>query len=91
MRIEPPTEAERDAVGSALLRAADDLWISPDRPLARALFVMRAGLVARELVDELVRADRSRHDLTYTDIGAAFGITAQSAHHRFARHGFLRT
>src|SRR5581483_7333193 len=68
MRIELPTETERDAVRSALLRVADDLWIT-DRPLARALFVTRAGLVARELVDELVRSDRLRHDLTYADIG----------------------
>lgn len=91
MRIEPPTEAERDAVRRALLRAAEECWINPDQPLARALFITRAGLVARELVDELVRADRLRHGLTYADIGTAFGFTAQSAHHRFARHGFVRT
>ncbi len=91
MRVEPPPDVERDAVRRALLEVADDLWISPDRPLAWALFVTRAGLVARELVDELVRTDRFRHDLTYGDIGTAFGITAQSAHHRFARHVSPRT
>jgi len=90
MRIEPPTDAERGAVRSAVVGVADDVWISHDRPLARALFVTRASLVARELVDELVRADRLRHGLTYADIGTAFGITAQSAHHRFARHAFVR-
>lgn len=46
MRLEPPSEAERDAVRSAPLGVADDLWISPAPPLARALFVTRAGFVA---------------------------------------------
>jgi hypothetical protein len=82
MRTERPTEAERDAVRSALLGVANDLWVGADHPLARALFVTRAGLVARALV----RADRHRHGLTYADIGTAFGITAQSAYHRFALH-----
>jgi hypothetical protein len=83
MRIDPPSSAEREAVRAALLSAADELGLSPDRPLARALFVARAGTTLRELVDELIRSDRDRHGLTYAEIGAAFGISMQSAHERF--------
>jgi hypothetical protein len=47
------------------------------------LFVTRAGIVAHEFVNDLVRSDRHRHRLTYQEIGTAFGITMQTAHHRF--------
>ncbi len=83
MRIDPLTKAERAAIRRALLAAADELVVDPDEPLARALFLARVGLVVRELTDELVSRDRVRHGLSYRDIGSAFGITMQSAHHRF--------
>ncbi len=83
MRIDPPTNDEKTALRRALLAAARECGVDPDRPLAVALFVTRAGIVARELVNDLVRSDRHRHRLTYEEIGTAFGITMQSAHHRF--------
>ncbi len=86
MRLDPPTNAERCAVRRALLHVADELGIDAHEPLARALFIARAGLVARELVDDLVRADRQHHGLRYREIGIAFGITMQSAHLRFRDH-----
>jgi hypothetical protein len=83
MRIQPPTERERETVRRALLAAADELRIDRTAPLALPLFLARAGLVTRELLDERVRVDRRRHDLTYREIGIAFGISMQSAHSRF--------
>ncbi len=83
MRIDSPTETERAAVRRALLVAADELGVDLDEPLAGALFVARAIIVVHDLIDELVRADRKRHRLTYREIGSAFGMTMQSAHVRF--------
>ena len=83
MRIQSPTEREREAVRRALLAVADDLRIDRAAPLALPLFLARVGLVTRELLDERVRVDRHRHDLTYRDIGTSFGISMQSAHSRF--------
>jgi hypothetical protein len=83
MRIDPPTDAENTALRQALLAAAHELGIDPDRPLSLALFVTRSELVAHALVNDLVRSDRHRHRLTYQEIGTAFGITMQSAHYRF--------
>lgn len=83
MRLDPPTNAERGVVRRALLHVADELGSDPHEPLATALFIARAGLVARELVDDLVRADRQHHGLRYRETGTAFGITMQSAHLRF--------
>jgi hypothetical protein len=83
VRIDPPTDAENTAVRRALFVAARECGVDPDRPLALALFITRAGIVAHEFVNDLVRSDRHRHSLTYEQIGATFGITMQSAHHRF--------
>jgi hypothetical protein len=83
MRIDPPTDAENTALRRALLVAARECFIDPDKPLSLALFVTRAELVAHKLVNDLVRSDRHRHRLTYQEIGIAFGITMQSAHYRF--------
>ena len=71
------------ALRRALLVAARECGIDPTKPLAVALFVSRAGIVAHEFVNDLVRSDRHRHRLTYQEIGTAFGITMQSAPHRF--------
>jgi hypothetical protein len=83
MRIDPPSDDEKTALRRALLAAARECGIDPNKPLALALFVTRAGIVAHEFVNDLVRSDRHRHRLTYQEIGTAFGITMQSAHHRF--------
>jgi hypothetical protein len=40
---------------------------------------------ARDLCAEFVRDARSQYRLTWTEIGAAFGITMQSAQWRFSR------
>ncbi len=42
MRIDPPTDAEKTALRRALLAAARECGIDPDRPLAVALFDTRA-------------------------------------------------
>ena len=65
MRIDPPTDAENAALRRALLAAARECYIDPDKPLSLALFVTHAELVAHKLVYDLVRSDRLRHRLTY--------------------------
>ena len=40
---------------------------------------------ARDMCSELVRDAKSQHRLTWSEIGAAFGITMQSAQWRFSR------
>jgi hypothetical protein len=83
MRIDPPSDDEKTAVRRALLAAARECGIDPNKPLSLALFITRAGIVAHEVVNDLVRSDRHRHRITYQEIGTPFGITIQSAHQRF--------
>ena len=53
--------------------------------LAGALLMARIEEEARDLCAEFVRDARSQYRLTWSEIGAAFGITMQSAQWRFSR------
>ena len=53
--------------------------------LAGALLMARVEEEARDVCAELVRGARDEHGLTWSQIGAAFGVTMQSAQWRFTR------
>ena len=53
--------------------------------LAGALLMARIEEEARDVCVELVRDARSEYRLTWSEIGAAFGITMQSAQWRFSQ------
>ena len=53
--------------------------------LAGALLMARVEEEARDLCAEFVRDAKSQYRLTWPEIGAAFGITMQSAQWRFGR------
>jgi hypothetical protein len=56
-----------------------------EAPLSGALLMAHVEQEARDLCGQLVRDARDQHGLTWAQIGAAFGITMQSAQWRFSR------
>jgi hypothetical protein len=52
MRIDPPSDDEKTVLRRALLAAARECGIDPNKPLALGLFVTRAGIVAHEFVND---------------------------------------
>jgi hypothetical protein len=90
-----------DATRRALLQLGKDLGLptgryvdpassqSPSRPKPLALAVL--ALEAQEALEVLAAREvafaRDREEATWEQVGNAFGISTQSAHHRFARKG----
>ncbi len=85
MRIDPPSERERCVAREVLLGLAAGCARLSEGPLARALLMARVEEIARGLCAELVHDARFEHGLTWSEIGAAFGMSMQSAHWRFTR------
>jgi hypothetical protein len=72
-------------VREALLALVPGCGRRVEGAVAGALLMARIEEEARDLSAELVRDARSQHGLTWSEIGAAFGITMQSAQWRFSR------
>ncbi len=85
MKIDRLTAPERRVVREALLALIRGCSRRVEGPLAGALLMARIEEEARDLCAELVRDARDEHRLTWSQIGAAFGITMQSAQWRFGR------
>ena len=85
MKIDRLTAQERRVVRKALLALIPACSRRVEAPLAGALLMARIEEEARDLCAELVRDARDQHGLTWSEIGAAFGITMQSAQWRFSR------
>src|SRR5262249_42598324 len=85
VKIDRLTAQERRVVREALRVLVPDCSRRGEAPLAGALLMARVEEEARDLCAELVRDARDQHGLTWSEIGAAFGITMQSAHWRFGR------
>lgn len=85
MKIDPPTQPERAAARQALIALVGPHGRAGEGPLRNALLMARAEEIARDLCVELVHEARDEHGLTWSEIGAAFGISMQSAHWRFTR------
>jgi hypothetical protein len=88
-----------EATHRALLKLAKELGLStgryPDaatggyrsrpKPLAVAVLALEAQEALEVLAAQEVELAREHDDVSWADISEAFGITTQSAHHRFAR------
>ena len=85
MKIDRLTAQERRVVRKALLALIPACSRRVEAPLAGALLMARVEEEARDLCAELVRDARDQYGLTWSEIGAAFGITMQSAQWRFSR------
>ena len=85
MLIDRLTAQERRVVRVALLALIPARRRRYEGPLAGALLMARVEEEARDLCAELVRDARDQHGLTWSQVGAAFGITMQSAQWRFTR------
>lgn len=85
MKIDPPTQPERAAARQALIALVGPHGRAGEGPLRDALLMARAEEIARDLCAELVLDARDEHGLTWSQIGAAFGMSMQSAHWRFTR------
>ena len=85
MKIDRLTAQERRVVRKALLALIPACSRRVEAPLAGALLMARVEEEARDLCAELVRGARDQHGLTWSEIGAVFGITMQSAQWRFSR------
>ena len=85
MKIDRLTAQERRVACKALRALIPGCSRRVEAPLAEALLMARVEEAARDLCAELVRDARDQHDLTWSEIGEAFGITMQSAHWRFGR------
>ena len=85
MKIARMTAQERRVVRKALLALIPASSRRVEAPLAGVLLMARVEEEARDLCAELVRDARDQHGLTWSQIGAAFGITMQSAQWRFSR------
>ena len=85
MHIAPPSATERAAVRLALLTLAERQARPAEGPLGAALYLARAEEIVRDLTTELVVDARTVHELTWREVGDAFGMSMQSAHWRFTR------
>ena len=85
MKIDRLTAQERRVVHEALRAVVPACSRRVEGACAEALLMARIEEEARDLCAELVRDARSRHRLTWSEIGVAFGITMQSAQWRFSR------
>ena len=85
VKVDRLTAEERRAVRAALRAVVPVCGRRVEGALAEALLMARIEEEARELCIELVRDARSQYRLTWSEIGAAFRITMQSAQWRFSR------
>ena len=85
MKIDRLTAQERRAVREALRSLVPGCGRRVEGAVAGALLMARIEEEARDLCAEFVHDARSENRLTWADVGAAFGITAQSAQWRFSR------
>jgi hypothetical protein len=85
VKIDRLTAGERRAVREALRVLTTVCGRRVEAALAKALLMARIEEEARDLCSEFVRDARSQHGLTWSQIGAAFGIAMQSAQWRFSR------
>ena len=85
VKIDRLTAQERRAVREALRALVPGCGRRGEAGLAGALLMARIEEEARDLCAEFVRDARSEYRLTWSEIGAAFGITMQSAQWRFGR------
>ncbi len=85
MKIDRLTTQERRVVRKALRALIPASRRRVEGALAGALLMARVEEEARDLCAELVRGARDQDGLTWSQIGAAFGITMQSAQWRFSR------
>ena len=84
MKIDRLTAEERRVVRAALRALVPACSRRVEGACAEALLMARIEEEARDLCAELVRDAKGQHRLTWSEIGAAFGITMQSAHWRFS-------
>ena len=85
MKIDRLTAPERRAVRAALRALVPACSRRVEGACAEALLMARIEEEARDLCAEFVRDAKSQHRLIWSEIGAAFGITMQSAQWRFSR------
>ena len=85
VKIDRFTAQERHVVRKALRALIPGSSRRVEGSLAGALLMARVEEEARDLCAELVRDARDQHGLTWSEIGAAYGITMQSAQWRFSR------
>jgi hypothetical protein len=85
VKIDRLTAQERRVVRRALRALMPACSRRVEGALAEALLMARVEEEARDLCAELVRDTRDAHQLTWSQIGQAFGITMQSAQWRFSR------
>ncbi|MFC6083664.1 hypothetical protein [Sphaerisporangium aureirubrum] len=67
------------------LRDTLDMLIHDD-PIAAMRAAAQAEALAREAAQRAVAAGCLTAQASWTDVGAAFGVSRQAAHQRFARH-----
>jgi hypothetical protein len=85
VKIDRLTPEERRVVRRMLRALMPACSRRVEGALAGALLMARVEEEARDLCAELVRDARDEHQLTWSQIGEAFGITMQSAQWRFSR------
>jgi hypothetical protein len=84
VKIDRLTARELRVVRNTLRALVPDCSRRVEAALAGALLMARIEEEARDMCGEFVRAARSKYRLTWSEIGAAFGITMQSAQWRFS-------
>jgi hypothetical protein len=85
VKIDRLTAEERRVVRAALLAVVPACGRRVEGALAEALLMARIEEEARDMCSEFVRDARSQYRLTWSEVGAAFGVTMQSAQWRFSR------
>jgi hypothetical protein len=85
VKIDRLTAQERRVVRAALRALVPACSRRVEGALAGALLMARIEEEARGMCSEFGGDAKSQYRLTWTDIGAAFGITMQSAQWRFSR------
>jgi hypothetical protein len=85
VKIDRLTAQEQRVVHEALRAVVPACSRRVEAALAGALLMARIEEDARDLCPEFVRDARSQYHLTWSEVGAAFGITMQSAQWRFSR------
>jgi hypothetical protein len=85
VKVDRLTVQERRAVREALRALVPGCGRRVEGAVAGALLMARIEEETRDLCAEFVRDARSEYRLTWAEIGAAFGITMQSAQWRFSR------
>jgi hypothetical protein len=85
VKVDRLTAPERRVVRDALRALVPGSSRRVEAELAGTLLMARIEEEARDLCAEFVRDARSQYRFTWTEIGAAFGITMQPAQWRFSR------